>query len=93
VVAHEGHEHKIMGKVVAIDERTIVVESLDGKKITGILAPSTQYIRDKAAVGRSVVKVGERVVIVFVEAKETQNVRQVLLGKAETEEHKPEHEH
>ena len=94
VLAHEGHEHKIMGKVVAIDEKTIAVESLDGKKVTGILAPSTTYMRDKAAVARTDVKVGERVVIVVVEDEgQAQNVKQVLLGRAETQEHKPERGH
>jgi hypothetical protein len=47
-----------------------------------VLAPSTKYLRDKATVTRADVKVGERVVIVVVEEKEAQNVRQVLLGAA-----------
>jgi len=93
VLAHEGHEHKIMGKVVAIDEKTIAVESLDGKKVTGMLVPSTKYMRDKAAVARTDVKVGERVVIVVVEEKQAQTVKQVLLGTAAAEEHKGEHKH
>lgn len=93
VLAHEGHEHKIMGKVVAIDEKTIAVESLDGKKVTGMLVPSTRYMRDKAAVARTDVKVGERVVIVVVQEKQAQNVKQVLLGTAGADEHKGEHKH
>ena len=94
LLAHEGHEHKVMGKVVAIDEKTIAVESLDGKKVTGILASTTTYMRDKAAVARTDIKVGERVVIVVVEEEgQGQKVKQVLLGAAVAEEHKPENQH
>jgi hypothetical protein len=89
VRAHEGHEHKFMGKVVVIDDKTIAVEGLDGKKVTGMLGAETKYLRDKAAVARTDVKVGERVVIVIVEGeKKAQNVKQVLLGTAAAEEHK-----
>jgi hypothetical protein len=78
--AHEGHEHKIMGKVVAIDDKTIEVEATDGKKVAGVLSAGTKYLRDKTAAARTDVKVGERVVIVVVEEKGSQNVKQVLLG-------------
>ncbi len=94
VLAHEGHEHKVMGKVVAIDEKTITVEGLDAKKVTAMLGSETKYVRDKAPVARTDVKVGERVVVVIVEEKKAQNVKQVLLGTAAAEEHKgTEHKH
>ena len=81
VLAHEGHEHKIMGKVVTIDEKRIEVESTDGKKVSGVLSADTKYLRDKTPAARADVKVGERVVIVVVEDKDkAQNVKQVLLG-------------
>lgn len=80
-LAHEGHEHKIMGKVVMIAESKIEVELPDGKKVTGALSAETKYIRDKAAVAWTDVKVGERVVIVVVEDKsKIKNVKRVLLG-------------
>ncbi len=82
-LAHEGHEHKVMGKVVSIEEKRIEVETTDGKKVTGVLSADTKYLRDKAVAARSDVKVGERVVIVVVEDKgKVQNVKQVLLGAA-----------
>ena len=86
VLAHEGHEHKVMGKVVAIDEQKIEVESTDGKKVTGTLSAQTKYLRDKATAVRTDVKVGERVVIVLVEDEDkVKNVKQVLLGAASGE--------
>lgn len=87
-LAHEGHEHKVMGKVVAIDDKKIEVESTDGKKVTGMLSADTKYLRDKAAVTRADVKVGERVVIVMVvDTDKVQKVKQILLGAA-SDEHK-----
>jgi hypothetical protein len=85
-LAHEGHEHKVMGKVVTIEEKKIEVESTDGKRVTGVLSADTKYLRDKATAARIDVKVGERVVIVVVEDKDkVQNVTQVLLGAASAE--------
>ena len=87
--AHEGHEHKIMGKVVTIDEKKIEVEATDGKKLSGVLSADTKYLRDKTPAARGDVKVGDRVVIVVVEDKDkVQNVKQVLLGTAPAAAHK-----
>jgi hypothetical protein len=87
--AHEGHEHKVMGKVVAIDDKRIEVESTDGKRVTGVLSADTKYLRDEMPAARTDVKVGERVVIVVVEDKaKVQNVKRVLLGARSSEEHK-----
>jgi len=89
-LAHEGHEHKVMGKVVAIDEKSIQVEDLDGKKVTGVLSAETKYLREEAPAARADVKVGERVVIVVVQEREIQKVKEVLLGAGAPEgaEHK-----
>ena len=86
VLAHEGHEHKVMGKVVAIDEKTITIEGLDAKKMTGMLGADTKYMRDKAAATRADVKAGERVVVVIVEEHDMQMVKQVLLGAGNAQE-------
>ena len=83
--AHEGHEHKVMGKVVSVSESKIEVETTDGKKVEAVLLATTKYLRDKAVAARADVKVGERVVIVTVEEKGQKNVKQVLLGAAAAE--------
>ncbi len=93
VLAHEGHEHKIMGKVVAVDDKKIEVESTDGKKVVGVLSTETKYLREKTAAARADVKVGERVVIVVVEEKGVQNVKQVLLGTAAGTPASADHKH
>lgn len=80
--AHEGHEHKVMGKVASIADGKIEVETKDGKKVSAVLTSGTRYLRGKRTVDLADVKVGERVVIVVVEEKKVQNVKRVLLGEA-----------
>ncbi len=87
-LAHEGHEHKVMGKVVAIDDKKVEVEAVDGKKMTAVLSAETRFLRDKAAATRADVKVGERVVIVVVEENGVQTVKQLVLGAPSAVEHK-----
>ena len=93
VLAHEGHAHKVLGKVVAIDDKTIKVEGLDAKQVTGMLGAETMYMRDKAPVTRTDVKVGERVVVVIVEEHEMQMVKQVLVGAAAADDKGAAHKH
>jgi hypothetical protein len=90
--AHEGHDHKVMGKVAAVSAQQIEVETSDGKKVAATLTAETKYSRDKATVTQADVKVGERVVIVVAEEKGVQKVKQVLLGAAREEKPK-EHAH
>jgi hypothetical protein len=81
VSGHEGHEHKVMGTVLAIDEKTIEVQSADRKQVSAVLSSKTKYLRDKTPAARTDVMVGERVVIVVVEdPHKVQNVKEVLLG-------------
>ena len=84
-LAHEGHEHRTMGKVVAIDDKKIEVESAEGKKVVGLLSADTKFLRDKTPAVQADVKVGARVVIVVVQEKGNQNAKQVLLGAAPAE--------
>ncbi len=87
-LAHEGHEHKVMGKVIAIDDKKVEVEAVDGKKVSAVLSTETKFLRDKAAATRADVKVGERVVIVVVEENGVQTVKQLVLGTPSAAEHK-----
>jgi len=91
-LAHEGHDHKVMGKVAALSAQQIEVETADGKKVAVALTVETKYSRDKATVTQADVKVGERVVVVVVEEKGVQKAKQVLLGTASPEKPK-EHAH
>ena len=85
VRAHEGHEHKAMGKVAVLDATHIEVEGQDGKKTSVQLRPETKYMNGKTAVTAADVKVGQRVVVVYVEDEKAKVfiAKQVLLGVTE----------
>ena len=97
VRAHEGHEHKAMGKVTALDAAHIEVEGQDGKKTSVQLTPETKYMNGKTVVTAADVKVGQRVVVVYVEDEKAKvlTAKQVLLGvtdKTAAPEKPPEHD-
>ena len=80
--AHEGHEHKAMGTVAAVDAKHIEVADKDGKKASIQLTPETKYQHGTMAAEASHVAVGQRVVVVYVmnEKDKTNVARQVLIG-------------
>ena len=85
VVAHEGHEHRAMGKVAVLDAAHIEVEGQDGNKTSIQLTPETKYVNGKTPVTAADVKVGQRVVVLYVEDEKAKalTAKQVLLGVAE----------
>lgn len=66
-VAHEGHEHKAMGTVAAVDAKHVEVADKDGKKVSIQLTPETKYEHGTMAAEASHVAVGQRVVVLYVE--------------------------
>lgn len=91
LMAHEGHAHKIMGTVTAIDATHVEIDTKDGKKESYALTKDTKYLRGKAAAVLADVKKGERVVLSVVEKDGKKSVEEVLLsegGQAGGHEHK-----
>jgi hypothetical protein len=76
--SHEGHQHKVMGTVSAVDQSQLEVETRDGSKVSVSLNQQTEYFRGKAKATAADVKVGERVVAVFI-AKGDQKIAQKIL--------------
>src|SRR5687768_5749268 len=67
--AHEGHTHKVMGTISAIDGLNWTVKTTDGKTVKVVVTGSTTLTRGKAKLNVAAVKVGERVVVEGAEAK------------------------
>jgi hypothetical protein len=61
-LAHEGHGHNVMGKVLAVDDSQVEIESKDGKKVTVLFSDHTEFLRGKIIVARSEIKTGDRIV-------------------------------
>ena len=60
--AHEGHAHKVMGTVSALQGNRVELKTADGKTVTVVLNEKTKYARGRQKVDATAVKVGERIV-------------------------------
>ena len=68
-LAHEGHEHRIMGTVSMRHEFHLGVKATDGKTTVLTLTDKTKVRRGDATVTLDSIKEGERVVVTAVETK------------------------
>ena len=71
VLAHEGHEHKMMGTVSAIHESHLELKATDGKTSMVTMNEKTRVLRGSVKLSADAVKVGERVVVTAIETKGT----------------------
>ncbi len=69
VVAHEGHDHKIMGTVTMAAADHVMLKDKDGKDVTVKVTKDTK-IKAKPAVKVEEIKAGTRVVITAVQEKD-----------------------
>jgi hypothetical protein len=70
LLAHPGHEHKIMGTVSAVHQNHIEVKATDGKTSMFTMNEKTRLWRGNAKVNADAIKVGERVVVTAIETKD-----------------------
>ncbi|HSL24564.1 MAG TPA: hypothetical protein VK886_23710 [Vicinamibacterales bacterium] len=79
--AHEGHDHKIMGTVTAVQSNRLEVKAVkDGTLSAVAVNEKTKIVRDKAILTMSDVKVGDRVVVTASQAKDSAG-KPVLVAK------------
>lgn len=60
--AHEGHAHKVMGTVSALQNNRVELKTPDGKTVTVMLNEKTRFARDRQKADAAAIKVGERIV-------------------------------
>lgn len=68
-LAHEGHEHKIMGTVSMRHEFHLEVKATDGKTTLVTLTEKTKVKRGDTTTTLDSIKQGERIVVTAVETK------------------------
>ena len=69
LLAHEGHEHKVMGTVTMAAADHVMLKDKDGKDVTIKVTKDTK-IKAKPVIKVEAIKVGTRVVITVVEGKD-----------------------
>ena len=90
-LAHEGHEHAVMGTVQKVDKKLIEVKTQDEKTkeekvLSIVLNDKTEVLRGKRAATVADIKTGERIVLTVVstksaDGKETLTARQIRLAE------------
>lgn len=91
-LAHEGHAHRVLGTVDAIDATHIEVTAQDGKKESYSLTKQTRYLKGTVAAKASDVTVGRRVALSVVEEGGQKTVSEVTLaGDAPASPHPHQH--
>jgi hypothetical protein len=86
VLAHEGHDHKVMGTVAKIQESQLEVKATDGKTVTVTLNDQTKILRGKQKTAKTDIKEGERVVVIYNTAKDKRSVAKEVRLAAQTTE-------
>jgi hypothetical protein len=85
MLAHEGHDHKVMGTVALVQERRVDVKGSDAKTSIVMLDAKTKIVRGKAIVTAADIKTGDRIVVTATETKDKDGktiflAKEVLLG-------------
>lgn len=82
VLAHPGHEHKMMGTVTMVGADHVMLKDKDGGDATVYLSKDTKIIQNKKAMKVADIKVGMRVVITATTEKDQVVARTIELGAA-----------
>lgn len=77
VIAHPGHDHKIMGTIAAINGDSVTVKTTKGQDRTFEITAKTTILRGKQAGARADLVVGLRVIVNVVDDHEPLKARSV----------------
>jgi hypothetical protein len=87
VLAHVGHDHKVLGTVTMAAADHVMLKDKDNKDVTVYLTRETKVLKDKKPVKVEDIKTGLRVVITATTVKENKVekmvAKQVELGAAQ----------
>lgn len=61
--AHEGHAHKVLGTIAAVNDTQLDVKTTDGKTVAVVLDAKTVYRQGRVRTDAKILKLGERVVV------------------------------
>ena len=82
VRAHEGHLHKALGTVSAVDGQHVIIKTTDGKSLTVMLDKKTTVTRGKSKLDGTALKVGERISVDYMEENKMMMAHAIRLSTA-----------
>lgn len=85
LLAHEGHKHRVMGVVAAVDAGHVEIETKDAKKVSVLINKETKCLRGQKPASTTEIRIGERIVVTVVEKGGKQTAREILLAPTDKE--------
>jgi hypothetical protein len=79
-LAHDGHEHKVMGTVTMAAADHVMLDDTEKKPVTVHVTMDTRVLRDKKPIKAEAIAVGSRVVIVALMEKDRLVARTIDVG-------------
>jgi len=83
-LAHEGHDHKLMGTIVSVTDKKIVIKTADGPEKSAEITPLTTLHKGKDKGAQADLKAGLRVVLNVGAAKEPLKAKDIQYAAATT---------
>ena len=81
-LAHEGHDHTVMGTISSIDGTNLMVKTADGKQTMVMMDAKTKITQGTTKLDAKALKVGDRVVASGPEEKGMISAETVKIGAA-----------
>jgi len=81
-LAHEGHDHTVMGTISSIDGTNLMVKTADGKQTMVMMDAKTKITQGTTKIDVKALKVGDRVVATGAEAQGMISATTVKIGAA-----------
>ena len=82
-LAHEGHDHTVMGTIASIDGTNLMVKTADGKQTMVMMDAKTKITQGKTKLDVKAQKVGDRVVAAGPEEQSMIMAETVKVGAAQ----------
>ncbi|MDH4067208.1 MAG: hypothetical protein OEW19_22635 [Acidobacteriota bacterium] len=84
VLAHPGHDHKVLGTVTMAASDHVMLKDREGKDHTVHITAETKILKDKKAATVQDIQAGMRIVVTAVEQDDKMMAKTIELGAAPT---------
>ena len=80
VLAHEGHDHKVMGTITMAMTDHVMLKTTEGKDVTILVTKDTKVTRNKQAMRVGDIAVGTRVVVTASSEKDQMKAKTIQVA-------------
>jgi len=80
VLAHDGHDHKVMGTITMAMADHVMLKTTEGENVTIQVTKDTKVLKDKQAMKAQDIKVGTRVVVTAISEKDVMKAKEIQVG-------------